>query len=593
MKRWLAICLSAVLLLSALSGCGGNGEGESSAGTVEGDTFSLSVRCTGPASDLDPARAAASNTETITYHLFENLLRWEDDGTGKAVLANGMASSYTEEKNNDGSTTYTFLIRSDARWSDGESVTASDFVYGWQRLFSMENPPGTIHQLYMVEGFDQAWGNRDGTLLTGVYAEDDQTLVIKITEQCAYFLDTFCAGTLTMPVRADVVEEYGAAWGTAAASIVTNGPYTVQSISDDGIVLEKSETYYGAASVQAQQISFSWLGDAESAYQELTDGELNFLVGLPESEIENRSEAGTLTVEAEPSTYALLLNNLAAPFDNETVRQAFAACVDTEELVAAAGSVTATAATGFVPHGIVNRDDQWQEDRQEETGSVQLPEDLLNGADNEAEMTVWDYRAVGDASASQTETTREERASTAQELLSQAGYPNGQDFPEVTYLYEDTPENQAVAEYLQSLWQEMLNVTVALEPLDGTELRTRLLAGESTMAAFRFDAAYDDATAFLNRWDSEAGAIGGNLIGFNDRAYDLLLYVVPETASNSAREACLHDAEQILLSSCGVVPLFYYGRTSQLSNGMTGVYGLADGTYFFWNVGPADAGAGT
>ena len=90
MKRWLAICLSAVLLLSALSGCGGNGEGESSAGTVEGDTFSLSVRCTGPASDLDPARAAASNTETITYHLFENLLRWEDDGTGKAVLANGM-----------------------------------------------------------------------------------------------------------------------------------------------------------------------------------------------------------------------------------------------------------------------------------------------------------------------------------------------------------------------------------------------------------------------------------------------------------------------------------------------------------------------
>ena len=145
--------------------------------------------------------------------------------------------------------------------------------------------------------------------------------------------------------------------------------------------------------------------------------------------------------------------------------------------------------------------------------------------------TVWDYRAVG-MPRPQTETTREER-STAQELLSQAGYPNGQDFPEVTYLYEDTPENQAVAEYLQSLWQEMLNVTVALDPLDGTELRTRLF-GEFTMAAFRFDAAYDDATAFLNRWDSEAGAIGGNLIGFNDRAYDLLLYVVPETASNSA-----------------------------------------------------------
>ena len=308
MKRWLAICLSAVLLLSALSGCGGNGEGESSAGTVEGDTFSLSVRCTGPASDLDPARAAASNTETITYHLFENLLRWEDDGTGKAVLANGMASSYTEEKNNDGSTTYTFLIRSDARWSDGESVTASDFVYGWQRLFSMENPPGTIHQLYMVEGFDQAWGNRDGTLLTGVYAEDDQTLVIKITEQCAYFLDTFCAGTLTMPVRADVVEEYGAAWGTAAASIVTNGPYTVQSISDDGIVLEKSETYYGAASVQAQQISIK-----EDATQEEVNEATETLNTAMREMMESTASAGTdseaakTMAELQTGAFALLL----------------------------------------------------------------------------------------------------------------------------------------------------------------------------------------------------------------------------------------------------------------------------------------------
>ena len=125
------------------------------------------------------------------------------------------------------------------------------------------------------------------------------------------------------------------------------------------------------------------------------------------------------------------------------------------------------------------------------------------------------------------------------------------------------------------------------------DLRTQLLAGAFTMAAFRFDAAYDDATAFLNRWDSAAGAIGGNLIGFNNRAYDLLLYVVPETASNTGREACLHDAEQILLESCGVVPLFYYGRTAQLAEGLAGVYGLSDGTYFFWNVGPADSGSGT
>lgn len=577
------------MLLAAMTGCGETGGKTPQDGGGEGETLTLSVRATQAQRDLDPARAAASNGETIAYHLFENLLRWEDDGSGRGVLANGMASDYTVEQKVDGSVTYTFTIRGDAVWSDGEPVTAEDFVYGWQRLFGMKDPPGTIHQLYMVEGFDQAWANRDGSRLTGVSAPDSRTLVIQTTEQCAYFLDTFCAGTLTMPVRRDMVERYGGTWGTAAESIVTNGPYTVQSMDGSQIVLEKSGTYYDSGAVRADMIAFSWLGDATASYQELLDGELDFLSGLPADETARQAEEGTLTVEAEPATYALLMNNLAAPFDSETVRQAFAACVDTEELTAAVGTPTLTAATGFVPHGVANRDDQWQGSQQDGTEDITLPEDLLNGA-GEAEETVWDYRAVGDAGLSAEKMSREERAATARELLSQAGYPGGRDFPAVTYLFEDTPENQAAAEYLRDVWQEMLHVTVALQAVDGTQLRAQLLAGEFTMAAFRFDAAYDDATAFLSRWRSDAGAIGGNLVGFNNRAYDLLIYVVAETASNTAREACLHDAEQLLLEGSGVVPLFYYGRTSQLAQGLEGIYSLAGGTYFFRNVGLGSAG---
>ena len=593
MKRWLAICLSAVLLLSALAGCGENDAGTQPDGTTEGEFRDLSVRCTGPVTELDPARAAANNTETVAYHLFENLLRWEDDGSGNAVLANGMASDYAVEQNTDGSTTYTFTIRSGAKWSDGEDVTAGDFVYGWQRLFGMENPPGTIHQLYMVEGFDQAWANRDGTLLSGVYAEDDHTLVIQITDQCAYFLDAFCAGTLTMPVRKDIVERYGAGWANDPDTLVTNGPYVLgQSMTDTFVLLEKNETYYNAGRVWSDSLAFTWNDDAEFSYQNLTDGSLDFLAGLPEAEIAARAEAGTLQVEPEPSTYALLLNNLAEPFNDQTVRLAFAACVDTAELTAAVGDATLTAATGFVPHGIVNRDEQWMAEEESGGEGVTLPEDLLEGQE-EPEETVWDFRAVGDADQSGEALTEDERTALARELLSQAGYPNGRDFPAVTYLYADTAEGRAAAEYLRDQWQSVLNVTVELEAMDEAALRERLLAGDFTMAAFRFDAAYDDATAFLDRWRSDVGAAGGNLVGFSDRAYDLLLYVVPETASNAGREACLHDAEQILLEGGGVVPLFYYGRTAQLSDGLTGLYGLADGTYFFWNVAPAQAESGT
>ena len=112
-------------------------------------------------------------------------------------------------------------------------------------------------------------------------------------------------------------------------------------------------------------------------------------------------------MEPAPSTYALLLNNLAAPFDDATVRQAFASCVDTAEMTAAVGDATLTAATGFVPHGVVNRDDQQQtfQEQPEEDG-VALPEDLLDGQEEETPEAVLDFRAVGDASLPEAEPWR-------------------------------------------------------------------------------------------------------------------------------------------------------------------------------------------
>ena len=95
---------------------------------------------------------------------------------------------------------------------------------------------------------------------------------------------------------------------------------------------------------------------------------------------------------------------------------------------------------------------------------------------------------------------------------------------------------------------------------------------------------YDDATAFLRRWRSTVANWAGNLINYSDTAYDLLIYAAEITASNAGREACLHDAEELLLNSCGVVPLYYGGVASQLADGLTGVYGNALGVYFFDSV---------
>lgn len=571
MKRWISILLCLTLLVSLLAACA------SDAPVIDEDQ-PLRVSAMAEQTSADPAVAVNTGGDTLIYHLYENLMKWEDDGSGTAQLTEGMAVNYTTTENTDGSMVYTFTLRSDVMWSDGQPVTAHDFVYAWQRLFSLETAPADLSLLSLVEGYAAAYQAKDGSLLTGVEATDDTTLVVRLTAPCAYFLSEVCAGAMTMPLREDLVTS-----GTWKPGEVTNGAYTLTSLDSTGALLTRSETYYDAEAEGPAAIQFSW-DSGETACEELSAGELDFVAGLPEEVAETQAEEGTLQVDKRASTYALLLNTKAAPFDNEFVRQAFAAAIDREALVEAACSVTDTAATGFVPHGITNRNDQWTGTDSGSSDDTVTPDDLLEESMTEEEPTVWDYRSVGDAEAPQEEMTDAERVSNAQNLMSQAGYPNGKDFPTVTFLYEDTEKNQAVAEYLQQQWQSVLGVTVELQPCTMEELKDAMLNGEYTMGAFQFDASYDDATAFLRRWRSTVANWAGNLINYSDTAYDLLIYAAEITASNAGREACLHDAEELLLNSCGVVPLYYGGVASQLADGLTGVYGNALGVYFFDSV---------
>ena len=121
-------------------------------------------------------------------------MRWEDDGTGHAVLVPGAAESVATEESYDGSVTYTFTLRRDAKWSDGKALTAKHFLYTWRRLFELEDTPAVVSKLYMVEGYFDAKREKNGALLTGVSAPDQYTFVITLTGHYAYFLDEFCAG---------------------------------------------------------------------------------------------------------------------------------------------------------------------------------------------------------------------------------------------------------------------------------------------------------------------------------------------------------------------------------------------------------------
>jgi len=586
MKRWISLLLAMAMLLAMLTACGSEEDEEEQV-----EKSRLRVAAAQEQSNLDPLALRANHGDSLTYHIYENLMRWEDDGTGHAKLGYGAAESYTMEEAVDGSVTYTFTLRKDIKWSDGEKLTAQHFLYAWQRLFELEEQPAELGKICMVEGYYEARDAKDGSLLTGVSAPKKNTLVIKLTNHCAYFLDEFCAGTMTMPVRKDVIEDYGDAWGLSAEHVVCNGPYRVRAMQDGAVLVTRNEHYWGLSETGPDEILFNWRVNSVSDYQTFQEGKMDFIMELPATVVAEAAQNGTLTVEPVASTYAVLMNSAVEPFDNEFVRQAFAQVLDARRLVSELGMTTAHAATGFVPHGIANRDSEWiVEDSEEivaDSSEVVLPEDLVEGAVEEPveeEILFWDYRAVGDYGLMYEEISAETRAARARAYLSQAGYPNGNDFPEIEYLYVDTAENTATAVYLQELFRTVLNVEVVLQPLPEEEVRQRLLSGEFTIAAFRFNAAFDDALAFLQRWRSDLGAAGGNVVSFADRAYDLLLSVV-SASTDSAREACLHDAEELLLNSKGVVPLYYYGTTSKLADGLTGLYRHPQqNVYFFGNV---------
>ena len=150
------------------------------------EKFVLNVSVCNVIDSLDPAMNTDADADSVFYALYENLMRESDDGSGEVTLTNGMAKEYTEETNYDGSVTYRFTLRSTARWSDGEKVTADDFVYAWQRLADPATDSPNHALMSVVAGYDEVRETGDKTKLQ-VSAKDESTFVVTLSAPCAYF----------------------------------------------------------------------------------------------------------------------------------------------------------------------------------------------------------------------------------------------------------------------------------------------------------------------------------------------------------------------------------------------------------------------
>ena len=541
----LAAALLAGALCASLSGCARSGDG-----------LALSVCVGGAPESLDPIYAEDAPGQTVLANLYENLMRVTADSSGKTSVLPGMAKSVDqEEEARDGAVTvtYTFRLRS-ARWSDGQSVTAGDFVYAWQRLADPARGSRYADLLSVVSGYQEARASGDMSLLQ-VTARNDSTLVVVLNGRYDWFLKEVCTSPATMPLRQDVVQRLKAAsgdrswWEGDPTQLVTNGPYTVAALEEGRLLRLEANDHYYAAQPGPQSIDFHFAGSAGEAWSLYESRTVDAVWPLPDARLTELAVDPEWTPLPELSTYAVLFNCAAEPFSDSALREALTLAIDRNALAQAAGAA-ALPAEGVVPPGV-------PENEEGDFRTVSAP--LL---DNDPE-------------------NYEQRCLQAKALLEEAGYNSGADLGEQEFLYLKNDVNDAVAQLLCQQWQEVLGFQATPRGLTERNLMAALRGGEYTLAGRALTASANDAECFLMSWTTDSRE---NLVRYESSAYDTLMTIVAGAADGTARMGCLHDAEALLLMNYACAPLYTKGTAWELRETLTGAFRDPRGWFSFAGV---------
>ncbi len=433
---------------------------------------------------LDPGLAEDSASIDIIMQMFDPLVAYDPTGTP----AGAGAETWTVSP--DG-LTYTFTLRSGQTWSDGVAVTASDYAYAWKRNVSPEVASPYANALFPIKN---AQAINDGTMdveQLGVQALDDRTLVVTLEQPASYFLRLASTWTL-VPLRKDVVEKYGDSW-TEPGHIVTNGPYLLSEWTHDTrIVLTRNESYGGTKPTILKATFRAFPEDgAEQMLAAYEAGEIDTTgAGVP-SELPTSQKdrlradpllSRELTSFKQSGTRMLIVNHRKPYLQDVRVREALSLALDRKQILGPVLKLDGEPAYTIPPEGIVGR-----------------------------QPSAWP----------------QDDAARAQQLLADAGYPNGAGFPTITLTYNK--------------WRR------------GPEWTQR---GDLYWASWFSD--YEDPNNWYNQlWDSQADPNSFNG-GWQNARYDALVRQATGELDTTRRANLYGQAEQIMAQEYPHIPIFHY-----------------------------------
>lgn len=521
--RLLALLLALCLTAGLLAGCDED----------PNDEEKLSVVMTGLFNTMDPALAATAAERTVVLHLFDNLLRWDGEKTVSAV-----AQSWQETDNEDGTVTYTFHLRGDAVWSDGSNLTAEDFVYAWKRLVSPDTASPSADILSMVSGYDEARAGDSEALQ--VSAPDKHTFEVTLSGPCAYFLSGVCTAPATMPVQQAAVES-DEHWADSRTYFVGNGPFRRGGDWTDHhrLTLQKQDNHYDAKRIVPDRVELVLQTEEQAR---INAGRVDVVIGAANEPTGNGGD---------PTVGLLVVNGMSTNLERDGLRRALSLAIDRNALAADLGG-SYVAADGLIPGGI-------------RTGEGE------NFRDANGPLIDNDPEGYGD------------RCTQAATELHQAGYTSAaamEQLGTVTLLYDSGSGQAALARQLQQMWRETLGLQVTLQGASNEEYLQLLTDGAYTLALTELTAACNDAAAYLEPWRSS----DARNYALHMNAYDILMRVAAASTSAEARDAYLKDAEQLLLDSGNIIPLYSRQQPYQIREGVAGAVNDGLGAWYFGSV---------
>lgn len=461
--------------------------------------------------DLDPQTISGVPENHVVRALLEGLVSPGPNNHQSVIAGTAKSWSLAPDKR-----TWTFHLRPEARWSNGDPVTAQDFIYAWKRALLPALGCEYADWFYMIEGAEAFHLGGGRWEKVGLASPDSHTLVVRLKAPTADFLEILTGHTF-LPVHAGNVESAGPADARQTGwtrHLIGNGPFRlVEWRPNVRIRVERNPYYWDAANLKLNGIHFFPIDNETTEVNSFESGTLHLTGAIPVNRIEYYKESAPekIRFDAFAGVYFYRININRPGLDQASVRHALSMALDRKIITERIRRGGERPAFGYTPDGV---------------GGYATPQSLTYDP------------------------------ARARELMAEAGYPGGKGFPPIELLYNTSDNHRTIAEAVQEMWRQELGIEVTL-----TNMEWKVYL--DTTQSMNFDLARAGwigniyPFSFLRNYDTQSP---NNETGFSDPVYDELLFKGSHTLDSAERMRLLREAEERLLEALPIIPVFWYNN---------------------------------